>query len=220
MQRGPTSTAGVKMSAHKAWASAIFSAVLAFLSSIATAIGGAEIGFDSITFGQWLTVVIAGLFRAEQADVIRPAELKSETRNERVVDWISDRSRMLSHTGLHAAQHRRTREPRRATCSPPVPGDFRNDAFAAGPGGARRLVSPRAAIIDLTAALAVPIKERMVRDARNSFDFVDESSARRAAREATTRPSRRPTSVSGRRGTSTSRCSRVTRSTRVGCRSK
>jgi hypothetical protein len=57
----PASTSGIKMSAHKAWASAIFSAVLAFLSSIATAVGGAETGFDSITFGQWLTAVIAAL---------------------------------------------------------------------------------------------------------------------------------------------------------------
>jgi Zn-dependent metalloprotease len=36
---------------------------------------------------------------------------------------------------------------------------------------ARRSVSPRAAMVDLTAALAVPAKERMVRDARNSFDL-------------------------------------------------
>jgi hypothetical protein len=57
----PVSTAPVKMSANKAWASAIFSAVLAFLTSIATAVGGAETGFDSITFGQWLTAVIAAL---------------------------------------------------------------------------------------------------------------------------------------------------------------
>jgi Zn-dependent metalloprotease len=36
---------------------------------------------------------------------------------------------------------------------------------------ARRSVAPRAAMVDLTAALAAPAKERMVRDARGSFDL-------------------------------------------------
>jgi hypothetical protein len=45
----------------EAWVAAILSAILAFLSSIATALGGAETGFDSITSGQWLTAVIAAI---------------------------------------------------------------------------------------------------------------------------------------------------------------
>ena len=63
----PLSTSPVRMSAHKAWASAILSAVLAFLTSIATAVGGAETGFGSITLGQWLTAVIAALVAAAGA---------------------------------------------------------------------------------------------------------------------------------------------------------
>jgi hypothetical protein len=51
----------VKMTATKAWVSASVSAILAFLSSIATALGGAETGFDSITAGQWVTAVIAAV---------------------------------------------------------------------------------------------------------------------------------------------------------------
>jgi len=47
--------------AAKAWVAAVYSAVLAFLSSLLTALGGAETGFDSITAGQWLTAVVAAL---------------------------------------------------------------------------------------------------------------------------------------------------------------
>ena len=54
-------TAPVQMTATKAWVAGAVSGLLAFLSSLATALGGAETGFDSITAGQWLTAVIAGL---------------------------------------------------------------------------------------------------------------------------------------------------------------
>lgn len=50
-----------RLTAAKAWAAALYSAVLAFLSSLLTALGGAETGFDSITAGQWLTAVVAAL---------------------------------------------------------------------------------------------------------------------------------------------------------------
>ncbi|WP_171058280.1 hypothetical protein [Modestobacter altitudinis] len=53
--------ASTPTTAAKAWAAALFSAVLAFLSSLLTALGGADTGFDSITAGQWLTAVIAAL---------------------------------------------------------------------------------------------------------------------------------------------------------------
>ena len=49
------------MTATKAWVSAVASAVLAFLSSVATALGGAETGWDSITAGQWVTALIAAV---------------------------------------------------------------------------------------------------------------------------------------------------------------
>ncbi|GAB3314706.1 hypothetical protein GCM10027451_29830 [Geodermatophilus aquaeductus] len=51
----------LRTTAAKAWAAALYSAVLAFLSSLLTALGGADTGFDSITAGQWLTAVIAAL---------------------------------------------------------------------------------------------------------------------------------------------------------------
>lgn len=54
----------VHMTGTKAWASAIVSGLLAFLSAIATALGGAETGFDSITAGQWVTAVTAGIAAA------------------------------------------------------------------------------------------------------------------------------------------------------------
>jgi hypothetical protein len=54
-------TTSVTMTATKAWAAAALSAVLAFLSSIATALGGAETGWDSITPGQWITALIAAI---------------------------------------------------------------------------------------------------------------------------------------------------------------
>jgi hypothetical protein len=54
-------TTDVKMTSTKAWVSAGVSALLAFLSSIATALGGAQTGFDSITAGQWVTALIAGV---------------------------------------------------------------------------------------------------------------------------------------------------------------
>jgi hypothetical protein len=50
-----------RMTADKARAAAVLSALLAFLSSIATALGGAQTGFDTITPGQWITAVIAAI---------------------------------------------------------------------------------------------------------------------------------------------------------------
>ncbi|MGY1606683.1 MULTISPECIES: hypothetical protein [unclassified Geodermatophilus] len=50
-----------RTTAAKAWVAAIYSAVLAFLSSLLTALGGADTGFDSVTAGQWLTAVVAAL---------------------------------------------------------------------------------------------------------------------------------------------------------------
>ncbi len=50
-----------RTTAAKAWAAAAYSAVLAFLSSLLTAVGGAQTGFDSVTDGQWLTAVVAAL---------------------------------------------------------------------------------------------------------------------------------------------------------------
>jgi hypothetical protein len=55
------------MNANKAMVSALVAGLLAFLSSIATALGGAETGFDSITAGQWVTAVIAGITAAAAA---------------------------------------------------------------------------------------------------------------------------------------------------------
>ena len=51
----------IAMTMHKAWVAAALSAVLAFLSSIATALGGPETGFGTITAGQWITAVIAAI---------------------------------------------------------------------------------------------------------------------------------------------------------------
>ena len=45
----------------KAWAAAVVSALLAFLSSVATALGGAQTGFGSITAYQWLVAIIAAV---------------------------------------------------------------------------------------------------------------------------------------------------------------
>jgi hypothetical protein len=53
-QPGPTTAA-------KATVAAVYGAVLSFLSSLLTALGGAETGFDSVTAGQWLTAVVAAL---------------------------------------------------------------------------------------------------------------------------------------------------------------
>jgi hypothetical protein len=50
-----------RTTAAKAWVAALYSAVLAFLSALVTALGGAETGFDSITAGQWLTAVVSAL---------------------------------------------------------------------------------------------------------------------------------------------------------------
>lgn len=52
---GGAAPSSVTMTANKAWTAAGLSAVLAFLSSIATALGGAATGFDTITAGQWVT---------------------------------------------------------------------------------------------------------------------------------------------------------------------
>jgi hypothetical protein len=54
---GPTG----RTTAAKAWVAAVYSAVLAFLSSLLTALGGAETGFESITAGQWLTAAVSAL---------------------------------------------------------------------------------------------------------------------------------------------------------------
>ena len=50
-----------RTTAAKAWAAAAYSAVLAFLSSLLTAVGGAQTGLDSVTDGQWLTAGVAAL---------------------------------------------------------------------------------------------------------------------------------------------------------------
>jgi hypothetical protein len=50
-----------RTTAAKAWAAAAYSAVLTFLTSLLTAVGGAETGFDSVTDGQWLTAAVAAL---------------------------------------------------------------------------------------------------------------------------------------------------------------
>jgi len=60
-QADDTGTVAVRTTATKAWAAAGLSALLAFLSSIATALGGAETGFATITAGQWVTAVIAAI---------------------------------------------------------------------------------------------------------------------------------------------------------------
>jgi hypothetical protein len=61
VQTGDAGTTTTKTTATKAWVAAGLSAVLAFLSSVATALGGAETGFASITAGQWVTAVIAAI---------------------------------------------------------------------------------------------------------------------------------------------------------------
>ncbi len=50
-----------RTTATKAWAAATYSALLAFLTSLVTAVGGAETGLDSVTDGQWLTAALAAL---------------------------------------------------------------------------------------------------------------------------------------------------------------
>lgn len=40
---------------------ALYSALLAFLSSLLTALGGPVTGFDSVTDGQWLTAAVSAL---------------------------------------------------------------------------------------------------------------------------------------------------------------
>jgi hypothetical protein len=49
------------MGTQKAWASAIISGLLAFLTSLLTAFQGQEVGLGTITMSQWLTAVIAFL---------------------------------------------------------------------------------------------------------------------------------------------------------------
>ena len=60
-QADDTGSVAVRTTATKAWAAAGLSALLAFLSSIATALGGVETGFATITAGQWVTAVIAAI---------------------------------------------------------------------------------------------------------------------------------------------------------------
>ena len=57
----PDGASPITMTATKAWAAAGLSALLAFLSSIATALGGGSVGFDTITPYQWITAVIAAI---------------------------------------------------------------------------------------------------------------------------------------------------------------
>ena len=47
------------MGNQKAWASAIISGIIAFLSSLLTAFQGQEVGFDTITMSQWITAILA-----------------------------------------------------------------------------------------------------------------------------------------------------------------
>ena len=47
------------MGTQKAWASAIVSGIIAFLTSLLTAFQGQEVGFESITMSQWITAVLA-----------------------------------------------------------------------------------------------------------------------------------------------------------------
>jgi hypothetical protein len=47
------------MGTQKAWASAIISGIIAFLTSLLTAFQGQDIGLDSITTSQWITAVLA-----------------------------------------------------------------------------------------------------------------------------------------------------------------
>ena len=56
-----TSATSAPTTTTKAWVAAGMSALLALLSSIATALGGAETGWTSITPGQWITAVIAAV---------------------------------------------------------------------------------------------------------------------------------------------------------------
>lgn len=55
--RDPAGTTATKA----AWGAAVLSALLAFLSSVATALGGAQTGWDSVTPGQWLTAISAAV---------------------------------------------------------------------------------------------------------------------------------------------------------------
>ena len=61
VQSGDAGSTTTRTTATKAWVAAVLSALLAFLSSVATALGGAETGFGSITPGQWVTAVIAAI---------------------------------------------------------------------------------------------------------------------------------------------------------------
>ena len=61
VQSGDAGAITTRTTATKAWVAAGLSALLAFLSSVATALGGAETGFGSITAGQWVTAVIAAI---------------------------------------------------------------------------------------------------------------------------------------------------------------
>jgi hypothetical protein len=52
---------GVPATHTKAVVSALVSGLIAFFSSLATALQGEHVGFDTITAGQWITAVLAGL---------------------------------------------------------------------------------------------------------------------------------------------------------------
>lgn len=47
------------MGKQKAWASAIISGVIAFLTSLLTAFQGQNVGLSTITMSQWITAVLA-----------------------------------------------------------------------------------------------------------------------------------------------------------------
>ncbi len=50
-----------RSAAAKRSVAALYSALLAFLSSLLTALGGPVTGFDSVTDGQWLTAAVSAL---------------------------------------------------------------------------------------------------------------------------------------------------------------
>lgn len=47
------------MTTKKAWVSAVVSGIIALLSSLSTAVQGQNVGFGTITMGQWLTAFLS-----------------------------------------------------------------------------------------------------------------------------------------------------------------
>ena len=60
---------GVPATHAKAGVSALVSGLIAFLSSLLTALQGEHAGFSTITAGQWVTAVLAGLVGSGLAGV-------------------------------------------------------------------------------------------------------------------------------------------------------